>query len=115
MFDGAAGDAAPVVQRVHTEAVPSHGIDTTGMDVTVERRRQGRACLGVLIGEIPGKHVENWFHRRGGWSDDVVAFFYIFNSDVFTVEPTILQETRGREIRRRKNRSLAGFDEGDRQ
>jgi hypothetical protein len=53
MFDGAAADAAPAIHRVSTEAGPLHGIDTTGRDVTVERRRQGWACLGVIIGEIP--------------------------------------------------------------
>jgi hypothetical protein len=41
MFDGAASPAAPVVQCVHTEAGPSQDIDTTGMDVRVERGRQG--------------------------------------------------------------------------
>jgi hypothetical protein len=81
---------------VHTEAGPPHGIDTTGMDVTVERGRQEWAGLGVIIGEIPEKHMKNWFHRRGGWSDDVVAFFYIFNSDVFPVELRIFQEARSR-------------------
>src|SRR6516225_9910837 len=85
------------------------------MDVKVERGRQGWACSGLIIGEIPELHVKNWFHRRGGWSDDVVAFFYIFNSNVFPVELKIFQEAPSRKkIRRRKNRSLAGLDESDR-
>jgi hypothetical protein len=96
MIDGAATPAAPAVQRVRTEAGLSHGIDTTGMDATVERGRQGRACSGVIIGGISELHMKNWFHRRGGWSDDVVAFFYIFNSDVFPVELRIFRETQTR-------------------
>jgi hypothetical protein len=66
------------------------------MGVTVERGRQGWAGLGVIIREIPELRMKNWFHRRGGWSDDVVAFFYIFNSGVSSVELRIFQETQSR-------------------
>ena len=59
--------------------------------------------------------MKNRFHRRGGWNDDVVVFFYIFNSDVFPVELRIFQEARSRKNPPEKIVSWQGFDEGDRQ
>jgi hypothetical protein len=59
--------------------------------------------------------MKNRFHRRGGWNDDVVVFFYIFNSDVSPVELRIFQEARSRKNPPEKNVSWQGFDEGDRQ
>jgi hypothetical protein len=59
--------------------------------------------------------MENWFHRRGGWSEDVVAFSYIFNSGVSPVELKIFQKTQSRKNPPEKTVASRGFDEGDRQ